>query len=940
MHIPAATYRIQFNRAFDFGKATEIISYLAGLGISDLYASPIFKAKRGSLHGYDGVDPNRLNPELGKSSDLEALSAELKKYKMGWIQDIVPNHLAFDYENTMLMDVLENGQDSEYYVFFDIDWDHWQDNLNGRVLAPFLGKYYGESLEAGEILLEFGAPGFTVNYFDVTLPLKIESYFRLLARPWSQIKTKLRETHPDAIKFREILQILKKRPAGEEKRQRCDRIKTAKNDLWQLYNENREVKKAVDASIRRFNGRKGDLRSYEAIDDLLSEQLYALSFWRTAGDEVNYRRFFHLNDLICLKTENDTVFNHIHTLIFKLIEKEIITGLRIDHIDGLYDPARYLKKLREKTGDVYICVEKILGFNEELAGSWPVQGTTGYDFMNVLNGVFCQKENDETFSKIYWWLIGHKSVYGDILYESKKHVVENHMRGDLNNLVNLVKKISAGNRYGKDLTFHRLKSALKEILVRFPVYRSYETTEDADETARTYIRSAVEAAKQHHPELEHELGFLQKLLLLDFESDSSDHKTARQSHEKDQRIQFLMKFQQITAPLMAKGFEDTALYVYNRLLSLNEVGGRPDEFGLSLEAFHEFQQRRAIYWPNSLNATSTHDTKRGEDTRARINVLSELPGEWKKMLDVWGKWNRGKKETVKGVDVPDKNEEYFIYQTLIGAFPFDRSRYPFFVERMKEHAVKALREAKIHTSWHHPNSDYEKACVSFIDKILNLSGDDRFLTEFLPFFRKVSFYGIFNSLSQVLVKITSPGIPDFYQGSELWDFNLVDPDNRRPVDFEKRKMFLKAICGRNPCRSGELLSDLLRERENGKIKLFLTYIALKARKENPEIFLTQNYIPLKVIGSFKEHIIAFARPHKQRWGITIAPRLLVALTGENQYPLGEGIWRDTQVILPEGAPPVWKNIITSEIFKNGSFLSIGRTLHRFPVALLMSEEAI
>ncbi len=940
MRIPSASYRIQLNRALNFQKAAELISYLAELGITDLYASPIFKAKKESPHGYDGVDPNRLNPELGNVSDLETLSVELKKYKMGWLQDIVPNHLAFDYDNTMLMDVLENGQDSEYHSFFDIDWNHPYDNMRGRLLAPFLGKYYGESLETGEINLKYVACGFTVNYFDVILPLKSESYIRLLAQPCNQIKIKLGETHPDAVEFRKILSIFNKPSAGEDKRQRQNRIKTAKNNLWRLYNENRQVKNEMDGVIRRYNGREGNPRSFNDLDDLLSEQFYGLSLWKAAADEINYRRFFHVNDLICLKTENNTVFNHTHALIFELIAKQIVSGLRIDHIDGLYDPTEYLRKVREKVGDIYIVVEKILGFNEELPGSWPVQGTTGYDFMNILNGVFCQKKNEESFSGIYSDFSGMNRDCSDLLGDGKIHVIENYMRGDLNNLVNLAKKISSGDRHGKDLTFHRLKIALKEVLVRFPVYRTYATGVDFGETARIHIRFAIEEAKKCHPGFMREFEFIQNLLLNNCERNFPDQKSGQSSDEKDRRIRFVMKFQQIAAPLMAKGFEDTALYVYNRLLSLNEVGGYPDKFGLSMETFHEFQRYRAVFWPNSLNATSTHDTKRGEDARARINVLSELPMEWKRKIEEWSELNRNKKEIVDGADAPDKNEEYFIYQTLIGAFPSDRRRYSWFIERMKEYEVKALREAKIHTSWHLPETDYEKACVSFIEKILKREKGNRFLAEFIPFCRKVTFYGIFNSLSQVLVKIISPGIPDFFQGSELWDLNLVDPDNRRPVDFEKRKIFLKDIIDSKNTRSAEWLDDLLREKENGKIKLFVTHMALKARKENPEIFLTQNYVPLKVIGSFKDNIIAFARPHEKRWGITIAPRLLVSMVEENQYPIGEEIWRDTKVVLPAEAPSQWKNMFTLEIFKSDSFLSIGRIFHRFPVALLMSEATI
>lgn len=855
MNMPTATYRIQLNPAFGFQAAQPVISYLADLSISDLYVSPIFKAVKGSLHGYDVVDPNRLNPELGES-DLEGLAAELKTYNMGWIQDIVPNHMAIDSENRLLMDILENGSSSRYFQFFDVDWDYPAASLNKRILAPFLGRFYGECLENGEIALQYGPDGFKAAYYNFALPLRIESYPNLFGN-LSRLKKKLAEDDPDFIKLLGILYVLKVLSSAADPEERSIQIKLIHRTLWELYTNNAVIRAFIDKTVRAFNGEKGKAESFNSLHDLLSQQIFRLSFWKVAAEEINYRRFFCINGLISLRMEDERVMDHTHGLIFDLIERRIVTGLRIDHVDGLYDPASYLQKVRERAPEAYIIVEKILDPEEDLPRLWPLQGTTGYDFIYYVNGLFCQKENERWFSRIYSSITGSKVSYEDVVLNNKKLIIQEDMASDVHNLALLLKKLSSRDRHGSDITLSALQRALTEILAIFPVYRTYISRGVVSDNDKKTLLDAVDRAWANFPALSHGFAFVRRFLLLDF----PDY-----VHEDEKRewLHFVMRFQQFTGPVMAKGVEDTSLYVYNRLLSLNEVGGRPDRFGCSIEEFHGFNAKKKELWPGSLNATATHDTKRGEDARARINVLSEMPAEWQKRLRTWIRINRGKKKRIQRWAVPDKNDEYFLYQTLIGAFPFSDADYPRFVQRIKAYIVKAVREAKVHTAWLKPDTEYENAYVSFAEKILARSETNAFLKEFIPFCRRVSHYGMLNSLSQTLIKIASPGVPDFYQGTDLWDLSLVDPDNRRPVDFELRRAMLAGIREQEDSNIGRLIQELLSTRMDGRIKLFLIYRALKARKTHREIFREGAYLPLGAAGRFRGHVIAFALRHQRQ----------------------------------------------------------------------------
>lgn len=930
MHIPIATYRLQFDPALGFKEARAIAAYLSELGISDIYASPIFKSRKGSLHGYDIVDPTQLNPELGTSKDFELLMKELKNRKMGWLQDIVPNHMAYDGENQLLMNVLENGQGSQYYDCFDIDWNHFYESIRGRVLAPFLGGFYGECLENGEIKLSYDQTGLSISYYSLRFPLKIESYGKVFTHNLATLKGRLGSDHPDFTKFLGILYAVKNLPPREEVSELNDQVRFIKRMLWELYTTDREIKNFIDANVETFNGIKGSMASFHLLDSLLTEQNFRLTFWKFATEEINYRRFFNINELICLRTEDQNVFNHTHGLIFRLIDEGKFTGLRVDHVDGFYDPTGYLKRLRRRTGDTYLLVEKILALDEDLPNFWPVQGTTGYDFMNYVNGLFCKKKSEREFKKIYTRFSGLRTSYDDIVSDKKRLIIEKHMGGEVDNLAHLMKRISSRDIHGSDITLYGLKRAIVEILAFFPVYRSYINNEYFSETDRFYISEAIKKAEKRTPGFSYELSFIKRFLMLEFRDNLEEA-------EREQCLNFIMRFQQLTGPIMAKGFEDTTLYVYNRLLSLNEVGGNPNRFSTSLSEFHDFIRKRADLWPHSMNATSTHDTKRGEDVRARINVLSEIPQEWENCLKNLSNVNRRKKKIVNGLTVPERNDEYFLYQTLIGAFPFQERDYPAFIERLKGYVIKAVREAKIHTAWLKPDFDYENTYISFIERILRPLEKNKFLNAFLPFQKKVAHYGILNSLSQTLIKITAPGVPDFYQGSELWDLNLVDPDNRRPVDFARRMALQNKLNETAPGDIPKLISELLITKEDGRIKHFLTSRALQARTDRAELFQRGSYLPLDVEGKFKDNVIAYARNWKKSWAICIAPRLLTSLVKEEEYPLGIQIWGDTGVSVEQGTSDLWRDALTGESIKGGRILLIGDILKCFPVSLLLNE---
>jgi (1->4)-alpha-D-glucan 1-alpha-D-glucosylmutase len=920
MRVPDATYRIQFNPHFGFRDARLIIRHLKDLGISDLYASPVFEAVAGSAHGYDVCNPDRINPELGSEEDFAELCGALREAEMGLLLDIVPNHMAFDRGNRRLMDTLENP-DSFYRNFFDIDRDH--PSLGGKLPAPFLGRHYSECLEADELSLHYNQSGITVRYYELALPTAIRSYPALLQPRPEDLASAEEDARRDYVELAALLDQID----GDGPGDLSDRAAVFKQELWSLYSRSASIRSFIDSHLCRFKGEKRTEDDRAALDEILAAQNFKLSFWKNTDSEINYRRFFLINGLIGCRVEDEAVFTDTHALALKLVRDGRVTGLRIDHVDGLYDPDRYFDRLREAAGDIYIVVEKILDTFEELPTRWPVQGTTGYDFLNHLNALFCDRSNEDAFSRIYAGIAG-RVPYEQLLREVREFILEERLSGDLDNHARRLQAAASGSRTGRDFTFRDLRRALKALLASFPVYRAYVTPGLINDPDRNYWATAFADAAIHHPESASELSFLRSRMLPE-EEDCRDTDGARR-----QWRHFTMRLQQLTGALMAKGLEDTIFYRYNRLIALNEVGGDPARFGAPRADFHRFLANRTDRRPHALNATATHDTKRGEDARARLNVLSEIPEDWKANLRDWMQINRRKKKTVDGRRVPGNNTEYFLYQSLIGGLPFDERDFPNFTDRVKEYMIKAVREAKEESDWNAPDRAYEEALTTFIDRILKPGAGNSFLQQFLRFQKKVAWYGIFNSLSQTLIKIIAPGVPDFYQGTELWDFAFVDPDNRKPVDFETRSALLRRLVERAQADLPALLHDMLQNREDGRSKLFLIHRALKVRRANVRLFRSGSYDPLRVEGKHADHIIAFRRADGRSAAIAIAPRFLTALILEGEYPFGREVWQDTAVVLEEGGS--WKETITgADAPRKGDRIYVGDVLKSFPVGLLL-----
>ncbi|MGE5796068.1 MAG: malto-oligosyltrehalose synthase, partial [Ignavibacteria bacterium] len=779
------------------------------------------------------------------------------------------------------------------------------------------------------IKLNYDSEGFHINYFSQRFPLKMESYGDVLAHNFSKLKSKLGKNHPDIIKYLGILYMLKSLPSAELLDERYDQIKFIKGMLWEIYNDNKEIKVFLDETLKTYNGITGIPESFNMLDNLLMQQYYRLAYWRVANEEVNYRRFFNISDLISLKVENEETFNRTHSLIFKLIKENKINGLRIDHVDGLFDPPEYLNRLRDKVKEIYIVVEKILEPGEVLPPVWRIEGTTGYEFMNYVNGIFCRRDSRKKFNSIYQKFTHINTGLEELTISKKKLLIETRLVGELERLALYIEDISSRDRYGIDLTRNGLKSALREMLANFPVYRTYINKDNYSSPDRKYISFVVEKLKAEIPQLINEFNYIGNILLMNY----GEHFTEKQ---KADSLDFIMRFQQLTGPLMAKGFEDTTLYIYNRFVSLNEVGGNPGKFGIPLNKFHEFNMYRNKHWPHSMCASSTHDTKRGEDIRARLNVLSEIPDEWNSKIKLWSRFNKKFKSNFNSDLVPGSNEEYLIYQMLLGSFPFSESDLGDYKNRFKEYLVKAVREAKVHSTWSRPQKEYEDASVSFLENILARSDDNIFMKDFSGFQRKISHYGILNSLSQTLLKITSPGVPDFYQGRELWDFSFVDPDNRSRVDYKIRKEILEDINRKDKSGTRELIDELLKKPESGGVKMYLIYKALRSRNENIELFRKGEYIPLKSGGNYQKNIIVFARKLENKYSITAVPRFLTGIIKENEFPLGNECWKDTKIIIPFEARS-FCNTITGEEIESKDGISIGDLFKSFPAAMLLNN---
>ena len=984
--VPTATYRLQFNRGFTFRDARDLVPYLHALGVSHCYASPILRACAGSSHGYDICDHSRLNPDLGGEEDFGAFATALRDHGMGLILDTVPNHMGIaDSGNPWWADVLENGPASPYASFFDIDWHPVNPDLENKVLLPLLEDQYGRVLEAGKIRLAYEGGAFSLWHYQTRLPVAPCTYSPVLKRALAALAGALGDGHEHVRELRSILTALHYLPprtelSPDKVAERHREKEVVKRRLAALTCAGPETRAAVEAAAHAFNGTPGDPRSFDSLDRLLERQAYRLAYWRVAAEEINYRRFFDVNELAAIRMELPEVFRATHRFLFRLLGEGQATGLRIDHPDGLRDPAAYFRQIQQHyvlacagsahrcrpeelarevlarlpgrpgpgqappAWPLYVVAEKILAPGEPLPPDWAVDGTTGYDFLNAVNGLFVDGEGRDAFDRIYRSFTGASAEYGQLVSSAKKMTMLVSMASEINALAHQLDRIAERNRLCRDFTLNGLTFALREVIACLPVYRTYITGPGAVAGQdRQAVEAAVEEAKRQNPRTAESLfDFVRDAVLLRSLPDFPEA-------DRPRMVEWALKFQQLTGPVMAKSVEDSVFYTYNRLASLNEVGGSPDRYGLSVAAFHRQNAERLEQWPHTLLATSTHDTKRGEDVRARLNALSELAGEWQAALARWGRLNSSKKAVVEDQPAPDRNDEYLLYQTLLGAWPAGpptaAGLVPF-AERIAQYMWKATKEAKVHTSWINANEEYDEAVRQFVHRLLPGTTDDQFLKDLLALQRRVAFFGYYNSLAQVLLKLTCPGVPDLYQGTELWDFSLVDPDNRRPIDYRCRREALTELQGRVAGAGRDLTSlvrELLADVSDGRIKAYLVYQALGFRRDHKGLFARGAYLPLEATGARRDHVCAFARCAEDEVVLVVVPRLMVRLVGGAEHPpLGHGVWGQTRLLLPpELAARSYLNVLTGEGQSPGDYEDtpaplLGAVLDQFPVALLWS----
>lgn len=834
---PISTYRIQFNKEFTFADFRKVIPYLQELGVQTIYASPIFEASPGSMHGYDTVNPLRINPEIGTEAELLDISNELRSLGMSWVQDIVPNHMAYHQNSPWLMDVLEKGEDSQYYGFFDLNW-------SGKgfepIMAPFLGDDLDKVIENGELQVVKVTNKFQLNYSGNLWPLN------------DKAQQDLKSENLDAV--------------------------------------NKDTARLLE---------------------LANQQTYRLCNWMETDRKINYRRFFTVNSLICLNIQNPKVFDAYHEYIFDLLKRGIFQGLRVDHIDGLFDPNIYLDLLRKATGpDTYIVIEKILEQGEDLPIAWPVQGTTGYDFLATVNNLFTNKQAEAPFSDFYKDLSESSDSIETQIWTKKRAILQDHMGGELNNLLELFHNLKLAD--GREVVAPELlKSAIAELLIHCPVYRYYGGIFPLTEPEQTELAAVLDLIGRN--DLKPSVALLRQVWF-------EEPKKCNKDYNKKATL-FYKRCMQFSGPLMAKGVEDTLMYTYNRFIGKNEVGDSPEGFGLGIAQFHESMQNRMKHWPMAMSGTSTHDTKRGEDVRARLNVLTDLPDKW---LELVRQWN------ADAADKPDLNDIYFIYQTLIGSHPMPGIKEPEYQERIDAYLQKALREAKRHTGWAAPETDYEQAAQAYSADFLNPENKSK--ESFAKFFSKVADYGILNSLSQAVIKFTAPGIPDVYQGTELWDLSLVDPDNRRPVDYEKRALWLKEL------KEKADIKDLWASRYEGKIKLWLQHLLLQDRKQHGEEYKSALYLPLEVKGKYADNILAYARKGVASSTVVVVPLNIASICEAEQVDIFSINWKNTRIEVPAGAAENWMHLFSKEKGKTKSGIKLEDIFKDFPLAVLKLEQ--
>lgn len=878
---PVATYRLQLHGDFTLDDAAAVVPYLGQLGVSHVYLSPFLQAAQGSTHGYDVVDPGRVNRELGGEAAWQRLCAAIKAAGMGQVLDVVPNHMAIaGDQNPWWWDVLENGPSSPYARYFDVDWESSEERWPNKVLLPVLGDHYGRVLEAGQLQLHFAGGVFTLAYHEHRFPIDPSSLVALLQRVY-------RRSHAELLGF--LAESCARLPRPQvTAREQMERRKRDQEVIRRLLDEacrtDADILAAVEVELERINANP------DALDALINRQNYRLAWWTTAAQDLGYRRFFDINDLAGLRVEYPEVFDAVHALPIQWVREGSVQGLRVDHPDGLRDPAGYFHRLRKTCPEAWIVAEKILEPDEQLPQDWPIAGTTGYDFLNRVQGLFVDPAGEAPMTTLYEEITGASTDFGEVVLDSKHQILREVLGSEIQRLASLFVTICERHRRHRDYSREGLYQALLEVAACFPVYRSYVRRDaPVTESDQRCIRSAIEAAQARDPHLDEELlQFLQALLLLRIEGDLE--------------AELALRFQQLTGPAMAKGVEDTAFYRFHRLVALNEVGGDPRQFGLSVEEFHQASRDALARHPNAMLASSTHDSKRSEDVRARLVLLSEIPQAWGQAVRTWMQHN-ARHRSARG---PDPATEYLIYQTLVGAWPIDS-------ERLTAYLQKAVREAKQHTTWTQPDPDYEEAIRDFAE---NLLADPEFCGMIEAFVAPLIPPGRVNSLAQTLVKCTAPGVPDIYQGTELWNLSLVDPDNRRPVDFEQRQRLLAEL---------DTLSvdQILARADDGLPKLWVIRQALALRRRRAGAFGPEGtYEPVSGEGARGGHALAFLRGDSV---LVLVPRLVLGLGGD---------WQDTRLAIPRGR---WRNLLSGALLDGGN-TPVADLLAPFPVALLERVE--
>ena len=966
---PRATYRLQFHKDFTISDARKVVPYLAKLGVSHLYASPLLQARAGSRHGYDIVDHNRLNPEIGTEEDLRALVSELRQHGMGLVLDTVPNHMGVGFgDNPWWQDVLENGRTAEHANFFDVDWNPLKPELKDKVLLPVLGGAYGDELDTGNIKVGFDQD-FFVSYYDRRFPVDPQTIPLVLGPQLNKVHPTEEQSGP----LKELQQILDQLGSLPEHKERDPIRATWRRDLaprlkarlLELSGASAFVRTLINAAVEAVN------LDQDRVHELLEKQAYRLAHWRVSAEEINYRRFFDINDLVGLRMENPEVFAQTHKLLRRWLADGLVDGIRIDHLDGMLNPRQYLTRVQMlyaasqcigavpqppladngievelqnafgqhesvlKNPPLYCVVEKILEPGEDLPEEWPIDGTSGYEFAHLATGVFIDQRNEAAFTNLYHRWLGSSVKFDEELYHAKKIVMHTALAGEVNVLAHLLEELASLDRHARDFTRKALRDAIRETIACFPVYRTYiDERGEIPERDAWYIAFAVRTARRRNAGTARAVfEFLGNCLLL-------------AGHEKVRalQLQFTLKFQQLTGPVMAKGLEDTVCYTYNRFLAANEVGGSPAVFGVSLDEFHRANAIRSRRWPASMLASSTHDTKRSEDVRARLAVLSEIPKPWSQQAMRWKRTNLPKKIQLEdGRVVPDANEEYFLYQTLVGTWPAGMVEPDAaYLDRISAYMEKALHEAKRNLSWINPDPEYVGAVKRFIQEIVKPKRKDApnfFVRDMVEFLKPLQFHGAINSLAQTLLKVTAPGVPDVYQGMELLDLSLVDPDNRHAVDFARRREWMDSFAEQSPAEYPELCTRLMSELDNGAAKHWTLARALTFRRDNDNVFRYGSYQPVHAAGEKREHLVAFGRQHENAMAIAVTPRFTyILMKGKPQFPSGDA-WGNTELLLPPTTAEIFENVLTGEMVRltrNGT-LSCRELFRVFPVALLASR---